>query len=101
MNVVTVKNLTEIGTGLGFEYAEALGITTLEAGDNNQSLCLGGLTNGVTDLELTAAYATIANQGTYNTPVFYTEVLDHSGNVILDNSENTPCLLYTSPSPRD
>ena len=87
MNVVTVKNLTEIGTGLGFEYAEALGITTLEAGDNNQSLCLGGITNGVTDLELTAAYATIANQGTYHEPIFYTEVLDHNGNVILDNTE--------------
>ena len=52
MNVVTVKNLTQIGTGLGFEYAEALGISTLEPGDNNQTLCLGGLTHGVTDLEL-------------------------------------------------
>ncbi len=90
MNVVTVKNLTQIGTGLGFEYAQALGISTLEAGDNNQTLCLGGLTNGVTDLELTAAYATIANGGDYNKPVFYTEVLDHNGNVILDNSDNTP-----------
>lgn len=89
MNVVTVKNLTQIGTGLGFEYAEALGISTLEAGDNNQTLCLGGLTNGVTDLELTAAYATIANGGDYNEPVFYTQVLDHDGNPILDNTGNT------------
>lgn len=90
MNVVTVKNLTQIGTGLGFEYAQALGINTLEPGDNNQSLCLGGITNGVTDLELTAAYATIANHGDYNKPVFYTEVLDRQGNVILDNTQNTP-----------
>ena len=89
MNVVTVKNLTQIGTGLGFEYAEALGISTLEPGDNNQTLCLGGLTNGVTDLDLTAAYATIANGGDYNKPVFYTQVLDHNGNVILDNTQNT------------
>ncbi len=90
MNVVTVKNLTQIGTGLGYEYAQSLGISTLEPGDNNQSLCLGGITNGVTDLELTAAYATIANQGDYNKPVFYTEVLDHSGNVILSTAENKP-----------
>ncbi len=90
MNIVTVKNLTQIGTGLGFEYAQALGITTLESGDNNQSLCLGGITNGVTNLELTAAYATIANHGDYNKPVFYTQVLDHNGNVILDNTQNTP-----------
>lgn len=90
MNVVTVKNLTQIGTGLGFEYAQAMGISTLDAGDNNQTLCLGGLTQGVTDLELTASYATIANHGDYNEPVFYTEVLDHNGDVILDNTQNTP-----------
>ena len=89
MNVVTVKNLTQIGTGLGFEYAEALGISTLEPGDNNQTLCLGGLTHGVTDLELTASYATIANVGDYNKPVLYTQVLDHNGNVLLDNTQNT------------
>ena len=88
-NVVTVKNLTAIGTGLGFEYAQALGISTLESGDNNQSLCLGGITNGVTNMELTAAYATIANKGDYNKPVLYTEVLDHQGNVILSTTENT------------
>ena len=89
MNVVTVKNLTQIGTGLGFEYAEALGISTLEPGDNNQTLCLGGLTHGVTDLELTASYATIANGGDYNKPVLYTQVFDHNGNVLLDNTQNT------------
>lgn len=89
MNVVTVKNLTQIGTGLGFEYAEALGISTLEPGDNNQTLCLGGLTHGVTNLELTASYATIANGGDYNKPVLYTQVLDHNGNVLLDNTQNT------------
>lgn len=89
MNIVTVKNLTQIGTGLGFEYAQALGITTLESGDNNQSLCLGGITNGVTNLELASAYATIANSGNYNEPVLYTQVLDHSGKVLLDNTTNT------------
>ncbi len=89
INVVTVKNLTQIGTGLGYEYATALGISTLETGDNNQTLCLGGITNGVTNLELTNAFATIANGGEYNEPVYYTEVLDHDGNVILSNLTNT------------
>ena len=88
INVVTVKTLTQIGTGLGYQYVENFGISTLVSGDNNQALALGGITNGVTNLELTAAYATIANGGEYNKPVFYTEVIDHSGNVILDNSTN-------------
>lgn len=90
INVVTVKTLTQIGTGLGYEYAQDLGITTLVSGDNNQSLALGGITKGVTNLDLTAAYATFANGGKYNKPIFYTQVLDHSGNVILDNTANQP-----------
>lgn len=89
INVVTVETIGDIGTGLGFQYAKDLGITTLTDGDNNQSLALGGITNGVTNLDLTAAYATIANGGEYNTPIFYTTVVDHQGNIILDNRENT------------
>ncbi len=88
INVVAVKTLTQIGTGLGYEYVQDFGITTLESGDNNQALALGGITNGVTNLELAGAYATIANGGQYNKPSFYTKVVDHSGNVILDNTEN-------------
>lgn len=88
INVVTVKTLTQIGTSLGFNYCQKLGITTLDSGDNNQSLCLGGITNGVTNTELTAAYATIANGGKYNKPVFYTQVLDRNGEVLLDSTEN-------------
>ncbi|MCR5053233.1 MAG: PBP1A family penicillin-binding protein [Lachnospiraceae bacterium] len=87
MNIVTVKTLTQIGTGLGFEYVQDFGISTLESGDNNQSLALGGITWGVKNVELCAAYATIANKGKYNRPVYYTKVLDHNGNVILDSTE--------------
>ena len=88
INVVTVKTLTEIGTGLGYEYAQDLGISTLVSGDNNQALALGGLTNGVTNLELTNAFATIANMGEYHKPVFYTKVVDREGNIVLDNRKN-------------
>ncbi len=98
INIVTVQTLTDIGTSLGFQYAKDLGISTLVDGDNNQSLALGGITNGVTNLDLTAAYATIANQGYYNKPVFYTTVVDHQGNIILDNRENeaSPVLKETT-----
>ena len=89
INVVTVEVMGDIGTSLGFQYAKDLGITTLTDGDNNQALALGGITNGVTNLDLTAAYATIANGGEYNTPIFYTTVVDHQGNIILDNRENS------------
>lgn len=95
MNIVAVKTLTQITPSLGLTYLENMGITTLITGtnaqglsDNTQSLALGGITNGVTNLELTAAYATIANGGVYTKPVLYTRILDHDGNVLIDNTQS-------------
>ncbi len=101
LNIVTVKCLTQIGPQLGYDYLQNFGFTTLVAheerfnrttqkneiySDIQQSLALGGITYGVTNKELNAAYATIANEGTYIKPKLYTKVIDHDGNVILDNT---------------
>ena len=89
LNVVTVKTYTQINPRLGHSYAMDFGFSTIRSDEaDNQSFSLGGLTNGVTNLELTAAYATIANEGTYQKPRFYTKILDHDGNVLLDNSKS-------------
>lgn len=99
MNIVSVKCLNETVTpALAFEYLEKYGFSTLVESytdsqgrtfsDINASLSLGGLTNGVSPLETTAAYAAIANDGVYNKPVFYTKIEDSDGNVILNNEEN-------------
>lgn len=93
INVVAVKCLTDIGVDNSYSYLEDFGFTTLKDSDRVQSLALGGLTNGVTNLELTAAYATIANQGTYIKPRFYTKILDHEGNVLIDNTAQTKSVL--------
>ena len=61
MNIVTVKTLQDIGVDLGYQYAEDFGFTTLDENDKNLGISLGGLTKGVTNLELTSAYAAIAN----------------------------------------
>lgn len=87
INIVTVKTLAQIGISIGYDYILDFGITTVGIDESgNESLALGGLTNGVTNLELTAAYASIANAGTYIKPKFYTKILDHDGNVLIDNT---------------
>lgn len=87
INIVTVKTLADIGPSLGYDYIRNFGITTVGIEESgNETLALGGLSNGVTNLELTSAYAAIANNGTYIEPKFYTRILDHDGNVLLDNS---------------
>lgn len=85
-NIPAVKVLTDITPAEGFSYLQKLGFTTLdEERDEIQPLALGGITNGVSNLELTAAYAAIADGGIYREPVFYTEVTDQDGKVILSN----------------
>ena len=85
-NIPAVKVLTEITPQTGFDYLLRLGFSSLDPEtDVIQPLALGGITNGVSNLELTAAYAAIANRGIYLEPTFYTEVTDQDGNVLLKN----------------
>ena len=105
-NVCAVKLSDEITQQLGFEYCEKFGISTLvkskttEAGVfsdlDNQTLALGGLTDGVYNYEICAAYATIANGGVYNSPTLYTKILDHDGNVLLEGIGETRTVIKDS-----
>jgi len=85
MNVLAVKTMVETGLDVCYDYLLNFGFTTLED-DNHAATALGGLTNGVTQLEVAAAYGTIANQGEYKRPMLYSMVLDHDGNVLLENN---------------
>ncbi len=96
LNVVTVKCLTQISPRLGYDYLKNWGFSKITDHyvingqiytDERQPLALGGVTVGVSNEELTAAYASIANKGTYIKPKLYTRVLDSDGNVILDNTQ--------------
>ena len=96
VNIVAVKTLTQISPKLGYDYLISLGFTTLSEKDIVQSLALGGITTGVSNLELTAAYAAIANGGTYTTPKFYTKIVDQDGNIVIENESITKTVLKDS-----
>lgn len=97
MNIVAVRCLMETVTPeLGVEYARNFGITSLTETDYNAATALGGLTNGVSNLELTGAYAAIANGGVYTEPIFFTKILDHDGKVLLENKPETKRVLKDS-----
>lgn len=95
LNVPAVNVLDKITVDTSYKFLTGnLGITTLvnseKRGDkvysdkNLSSLALGGLTDGVCVMELTAAYAPFANRGIYVPPHSYTRVLDRNGAVILE-----------------
>ncbi|SEH20741.1 transglycosylase domain-containing protein [Selenomonas sp. KH1T6] len=86
LNVPTVKIAQKLGIDKPIYYAQEMGITTfvLEGAQNDRNLAtaLGGLTKGVTPLELTSAYGTFANKGIHVEPVVIVKVLDRNGKVI-------------------
>ncbi len=102
MNICAVKTIAAIGPTVAFDYLKNLGFTTLVDreeingaiySDKTLALALGGLTKGVTPLELNAAYGAIANNGVYVEPIFYTRVLDHDGAILLNNEPATKTVM--------
>lgn len=99
MNVVSVKTLVDVTPQVAYDYLIRLGFTSIydkyvgEDGktysDIQYPTALGGLTKGVSNYELTASFAAIANKGVYTEPTLYTKVLDHDGNVLIDKEPET------------
>ncbi|EOD01518.1 penicillin-binding protein 1A [Caldisalinibacter kiritimatiensis] len=115
INVAAVKVLENIGIDTSIEYLTRLGIINEEKPESDSfvtrsenrrvndetiaSLSLGGMTHGLTPLEMTAAYGAIANNGIYVEPISFTKVIDGDGRVILEkkptkNSVVTPQVAY-------
>ena len=97
-NTIAIQCFRDITPRLGYNYLKKLGferVTDHEVingqvfDDAREPTALGGITNGVSTLELTAAYAAVANGGTYTKPIFYTKILDHNGNILLENTPET------------
>lgn len=86
LNVPTVKLAQDLGMDKVIYYAKEMGITTfvMDGGTNDRNLAtsLGGMTRGVTPLEITSAYCTFANNGVHVAPVAIVKVLDRKGKVL-------------------
>lgn len=93
-NMCAVKAIQEITPSVGYEYLKEFGFSTLDdTNDVNESIALGGLTKGVYNYELCAAFAAIANEGVYNKPTLYTKILDHDGNVLLESNPESHTVI--------
>ena len=96
-NVPMAQGILQIGTQNAIKYLKQMGITTLDdERDNYYGLALGGLTHGVSTLEMAGAYATIANDGVYIEPTFFTKVVDKDGNTILETTQETRTVMSRS-----
>ena len=104
VNVNSVKVVEAIGVKTSTEYLSRMGIidkenpskdnfvTAAENSANNDenlsALGLGGMTKGLTPLEMTAAYGSIANSGVYVKPISFNKILDKDDNILLEIKPN-------------
>lgn len=89
VNVCAVKLLTQVGVDYAFDMAEKFGLTTLvgegEINDVNlAALGMGGMTNGVSTLEMASAYSTFVNDGIHKDYSCYTKVTTRGGDILLE-----------------
>ena len=108
IHVIAVKTMDQVTPLVSYDYLKRLGFTTLvdgysdDAGKSSTdialSTALGELNKGVNNLDLTGAYATIANGGCYHPPHLYTKITDHDGNTLIDHSnpESTRVMKETT-----
>jgi len=74
------------------QYMKSVGID--RTGETHLSMALGGFTEGVSPMDMAAAYVPMANGGTYYEPITYTKVLDKDGNVLIDKSAEEGSMIY-------
>lgn len=89
VNTVAIKVVEDIGPSKIISFAKQMGLSSLmvtgKVNDLNLgALALGGLTKGVTPLEMATAYAPLANQGLSVEPIAVLEVRDGDGHVIFE-----------------
>jgi len=93
LNVVSAQTWMKLGPTQSLKYLKRSGIPLDIKEDGNVSIAMGGLHDGVSPLQMAAAYAPFVNDGIYNKPITYTKVLDKEGNVLLEN-KNKSVVVY-------
>jgi penicillin-binding protein len=86
-NVPAIKTYLKVGIPTALEYVKKMGVTTLVEEDNHASTgVIGGLTYGLTAEEITNAYATFANHGSFIDAYIIERIEDSEGKVIYQHT---------------
>ncbi len=88
-NIPFVEIMEELTPKTAIEYLEKMGITSLTENDEGLPLALGGLDKGISPLQMAGAYSTIANDGVYIEPTFYTQIDRQNGSKALESKQES------------
>ncbi len=101
MNIPTIKLAREVGVHKVVETAQKMGISTLETegkySDANLSMAIGGLSHGVSPLEMASAYGVFATNGILCKPFALLKITDAQGQVLYENSTEPKRVMDPKP----
>lgn len=84
-NIVHLKIMKEVGPANAIKFLSTMGI---DVDQKHEEIALALGTADVSPLNMAAAYASIANNGEYIEPTFYTKVEDASGNTVIEAKQD-------------
>ena len=94
LNVPAVKVYSELGINKGLDYAAKMGLSTLGQDDHHLAAALGGVTQGVTPLDMAQAYAVLANEGIKAGFHTIKKVEDSKGQIIYEHHSEVEAVLH-------
>lgn len=84
LNLPTIRMAQDVGMEKVLDIARNMGISTIDANDNNLAAAIGGMTRGVTVLDMAIAYGVLANEGIKTTPIAITKIEDRYGKILFE-----------------
>ena len=97
MNVIGARCLTSlVSDSTAYDYLELFGLGSADLFKASSSLASTSQSYTVTNEMLTAAFASIANDGIYQKPTYYTKVLDRQGNILLESVPSQTRIIKSS-----
>lgn len=93
-NIPMLKAISDVGTDRSAEFLKSVGIYPASEEQINITMALGSIE--ASPLQMAAAYASIANDGVYIEPTFYTKVVDSEGNIVLQAEQESRTVMSTA-----
>lgn len=95
-NTIAWQLLDELTPKIGLSYLKAMHFARISREDERLTSALGGLTNGVSPVEMTAAYAALENDGDYRPPTCIMRITDADGHEILSTVQEEEKIYKTT-----
>lgn len=97
-NTIAWKLFKELTPKVGLSYLLRMNFNKISESDYTLAAALGGLTKGVSTVEMASAYATLENEGYYREPTCIVKIIDSNGKEIVSDSADTKEVYDTNAS---